>query len=91
MSNKLKAKIYSVLCGDEQILVKTFTRQQAVAYVAQKTIVATYATQQILYEATKAGCEIVDLSEDPNQRRLPYEDEPTGEDQHEDAAAAQVG
>ena len=91
---KQKGKIYSVLCGDEQTLVKTFTKQQAVAYVASKTIVAAYATQEILYKATKAGCEIVDLTRDPNQPRLPGvdpDDVPAhAEGTNEDATAEAV-
>jgi len=89
MTTKLKAKIYNVWVGDKQMLIKAKTKQGAITFAAQMSITCDYADQQTLYEATKAGVEIVDVDADPKQPRLPHVDPETEEELEQALEAAE--
>ena len=77
MSKELKPKIYHVVIGSEQMLVKAKTRQGAINHAAQEMVTAEYADQGKLVELTLAGVKIVDISANPAQQTLPIEPFPS--------------
>jgi hypothetical protein len=61
----MSTRIYAIKVQGETRLVNARTRAQAVHYVAEDTIKASVASQQMLVQLTRAGVEVEDATNNP--------------------------